>query len=95
VLGQAIVVATEAEDEVAGLADVDAVPDVLEEEGEALEEVQRGGVDGVEEAAGHQGRQTLHTGNRGKQSTWNQKYICMSDLAFEHHTTVKYSTQRM
>ena len=35
-LGQAVIEAAEAEDEVAGLPDVDAVPDVLEEEGEAL-----------------------------------------------------------
>ena len=47
--------------------------DGTEEEGEALEEMQRGWVDGVEEAAGHQRRQTLHTGNRGKQGTWNQR----------------------
>lgn len=36
VFRQPVVVATQAEDEVAGLPDVDAVPDVLEEEGEAL-----------------------------------------------------------
>lgn len=40
-LGQAVVVATEAEDEVAGLSDVDAVSDVLEEEGEAFPSGQR------------------------------------------------------
>ena len=40
-LGQAVVIATEAEDEVAGLSDVDAVSDVLEEEGEALPARQR------------------------------------------------------
>lgn len=40
-LGQAVVIATEAEDEVAGLPDVDAVSDVLEEEGEALPSGQR------------------------------------------------------
>lgn len=33
---QPVVVATQAEDEVAGLPDVDAVPDVLEEERESL-----------------------------------------------------------
>lgn len=38
---QPVVVATQAEDEVAGLPDVDAVPDVLEEEGEALPPRQR------------------------------------------------------
>lgn len=35
-LGQTVVIATEAEDEVAGLSDVDTVSDVLEEEGEAF-----------------------------------------------------------
>lgn len=40
-LGQAVVVATEAEDEVAGLPDVDAVSDVLEEEREAFPSGQR------------------------------------------------------
>ena len=35
-LSQTVVVAAEAEDEVAGLSDVDAVPDVLEEEREAF-----------------------------------------------------------
>lgn len=34
--GQAVVIATEAEDEVAGLSDVDAVSDVLEQEGESF-----------------------------------------------------------
>lgn len=33
---QTVVIATEAEDEVAGLSDVDAVSDVLEQEGEAF-----------------------------------------------------------
>jgi len=41
VLGQAVVIATEAEDEVAGLPDVDAVSDVLEEEGETFPPRQR------------------------------------------------------
>ena len=36
VFSEAVVVAAQAEDEVAGLADVDAVADVLEEEGEAF-----------------------------------------------------------
>ncbi len=40
-LGQAVVIATEAEDEVAGLPDVDAISDVLEEEGEAFPSGQR------------------------------------------------------
>lgn len=40
-LSQAVVIATEAEDEVAGLSDVDAVSDVLEEEGEAFPSGQR------------------------------------------------------
>lgn len=40
-LGQAVVVATEAEDEIARLPDVDAVPDVLEEEGETFAARQR------------------------------------------------------
>lgn len=40
-LGQPVVIATEAEDEVAGLPDVDAVSDVLEEEREALPPGQR------------------------------------------------------
>lgn len=35
-LGQPVVIATEAEDEVAGLSDVDAVSDVLEQEGETF-----------------------------------------------------------
>lgn len=35
-LGEAVVVATQAEDEVTGLSDVDAVSDVLEQEGEAF-----------------------------------------------------------
>lgn len=39
--GQPVVIATQAEYEVAGLPDVDAVPDVLEEEGEALPPRQR------------------------------------------------------
>lgn len=47
----------------------DEEDDGTEEEGEALEEVQRRWVDGVEEAASHQRRQTLYTGNRGKQGT--------------------------
>ena len=51
----------------------DEEEDGTEEEGEALEDVQRGWVDGIEEAAGHQRRQALHTGNRGKQGTWNQR----------------------
>ena len=53
----------------------DEEEDGAKEEGEALEEVQRCWVDGVEEAASHQRRQTLHTGYRGKQGTWNQKYM--------------------
>ena len=40
-LGQAVVIATEAEDEVAGLSNVDSVSDVLEEEGEAFPSGQR------------------------------------------------------
>lgn len=39
--GQAVVIATETEDEVAGLSDVDAVSDVLEEEGETFPSGQR------------------------------------------------------
>lgn len=38
---QPVVIATEAEDEVAGLPDVDAVSDVLEQEGEAFSSGQR------------------------------------------------------
>lgn len=38
---QPVVVATQAEDEVAGLPDVDTIPDVLKEEGEALPPCQR------------------------------------------------------
>ncbi len=44
VFGQAVVVSAEAEYEVAGLSDVDAVSDVLEEEGEAFSSGQRGHV---------------------------------------------------
>lgn len=43
-LGQPVVIATEAEDEVAGLPDVDPVSDVLEEEREALPSGQCGHV---------------------------------------------------
>lgn len=35
-LGQTVVIATEAEDEVAGLSDVDSISDVLEQEGETF-----------------------------------------------------------
>lgn len=41
VLGQTVVIATQAEDEVAGLSDVDPVSDVLEQEGEAFASGQR------------------------------------------------------
>lgn len=41
VFGETVVVAAQAEDEVAGLADVDAVADVLEQEGEAFPSRQR------------------------------------------------------
>lgn len=41
VLGQTVVIATQAEDEVAGLSDVDPVSDVLEQEGEAFTSGQR------------------------------------------------------
>lgn len=44
VFGQPVVIATEAEDEVAGLPDVDAVSDVLEEERETLPSGQGGHV---------------------------------------------------
>lgn len=40
-LCEAVVIATEAEDEVAGLPDVDPVSDVLEQEGEAFPARQR------------------------------------------------------
>lgn len=40
-LGQTVVIAAQAEDEVARLSDVDAVSDVLEEEGEAFPPGQR------------------------------------------------------
>ncbi len=40
-LSQTVVIATEAEDEVAGLSDVDAISDVLKEEGEAFPSSQR------------------------------------------------------
>lgn len=40
-LGKTVVIATETEDEVAGLSDVDTISDVLEEEGEAFPSGQR------------------------------------------------------
>lgn len=50
----------------------DEEKDGSKDEGEALHEVQCGGVDGVEEAAGHQKTQGLNKANNGKQGTWGQ-----------------------
>lgn len=44
-----------------------------EQEGEALHEVQRGRVEGVEDAAAHQEAQALHTGDAGEQDPWEEK----------------------
>lgn len=41
--------------------------DGSKQEREALHEVQRGGVERIEEATGHQRTQALHTGYGGKQ----------------------------
>ena len=50
----------------------DEEDDGSKKEGEALHKVQCGWVKGVEDAATHQETQALHTGNTGKQGTWEK-----------------------
>lgn len=61
-LGQPVVVATEAEDEVAGLSDVDSISDVLKQEGEAFPSSQSRHVAlGQSQVSGDEGRQRTMT----------------------------------
>lgn len=63
----------------------DEEDDGSKKEGKALHEVQRGWVERVEDTTSHQKTQALHTGNRGKQGTWDKTQTqansyCMSIL---------------